>query len=95
MDRCLVSDVPGSGALVRVLKEAVWPAAGRTWSWSSCPGLGLTSPFIAGRTFLYLSPVSSPGEGNGNPLQYSCLETPLAEEPGTLQCTGSRRDQRD
>ena len=83
-------------AQVRSLSEsAVWRAAGRTWSWSSCPGLGLTSPFIAGRTFLYLSPVSSPGEGNGNPLQYSCLETPLAEEPGTLQCTGSRRDQQD
>ena len=22
------------------------------------------------------------GEGNGNPLQYSCLENPTAEEPG-------------
>ena len=27
----------------------------------------------------------SPGEGNGNPLQYSCLENPMAEEPGGLQ----------
>ena len=29
----------------------------------------------------------SPGEGNGNPLQYSCLENPLAwtEEPNKLQ----------
>ena len=24
----------------------------------------------------------SPGEGNGNPLQYSCLENPWTEEPG-------------
>ena len=32
----------------------------------------------------------SPGEGNGNPLQYSCLET-WTEEPGRLQCTGSQR----
>ena len=24
----------------------------------------------------------SPGEGNGNPLQYSCLENPCTEEPG-------------
>ena len=24
----------------------------------------------------------SPGEGNGNPLQYSCLENPMDEEPG-------------
>ena len=26
-----------------------------------------------------------PGEGNGNPLQYSCLENPWTEEPGWLQ----------
>ena len=26
----------------------------------------------------------SPGEGNGNPLQYSCLENPWTEEPGRL-----------
>ena len=25
-----------------------------------------------------------PGEGNGNPLQYSCLENPWTEEPGGL-----------
>ena len=24
------------------------------------------------------------GEGNGNPLQYSCLENPMEEEPGGL-----------
>ena len=32
----------------------------------------------------------SPGEGNGNPLQYSCLENPM-EEPGGLQSMGSQR----
>ena len=26
-----------------------------------------------------------PGEGNGNPLQYSCWEIPQTEEPGGLQ----------
>ena len=26
----------------------------------------------------------SPGEGHGNPLQYSCLENPWTEEPGGL-----------
>ena len=26
----------------------------------------------------------SPGEGNDNPLQYSCLENPMEEEPGGL-----------
>ena len=26
----------------------------------------------------------SPGEGNGNPPQYTCLENPMDEEPGGL-----------
>ena len=26
----------------------------------------------------------SPGGGHGNPLQYSCLENPMTEEPGQL-----------
>jgi len=33
----------------------------------------------------------SPGEGNGNPLQYSCLENPWTEKPGGLWSTGSQR----
>ena len=32
----------------------------------------------------------SPGEGNGNPLQYYCLENPWTEEPGRLQSMGSQ-----
>ena len=32
-----------------------------------------------------------PGEGNGNPLQYSCLRIPWTEEPGGLQSMGSQR----
>ena len=32
----------------------------------------------------------SPGGGNGNPLQYSCLEVPWTEEPGGLQSMGSQ-----
>ena len=31
----------------------------------------------------------SPGEGNGNPLQCSCLENPLETESGGLQSTGT------
>ena len=27
----------------------------------------------------------SPGEGNGNPLQYPCLKNPWTEKPGGLQ----------
>ena len=30
----------------------------------------------------------SPGEGNGTPLQYSCLEIPWIEEPGRPQPMG-------
>ena len=33
----------------------------------------------------------SPGEGNSNPLEYSCLEIPWTEEPGGLQSMGSQR----
>ena len=31
---------------------------------------------------------TSPGEGNGNPFQYSCLENSWTEEPGGLQSMG-------
>ena len=31
------------------------------------------------------------GEGDGTPLQYSCLENPWTEEPGRLQSMGSLR----
>ena len=37
----------------------------------------------------------SPGEGNGNPLQYSCLENSMTEEPGRLHCMGSQRLRHD
>ena len=36
-----------------------------------------------------------PGGENGNPLQYSCLENPMTEEPGGLQSKGSHRVRRD
>ena len=34
----------------------------------------------------------SPGEGNGNPLQYSCLEIPM--DRGALQAMGSMGSQK-
>ena len=37
----------------------------------------------------------SPGEGNGNPLQYSSCRIPWMEEPGRLQSTGSQRVRHD
>ena len=38
---------------------------------------------------------SSPGEGDGNTLQYSCLENPMEEESGRLRPTGSQKSQSD
>ena len=35
--------------------------------------------------------VRSPGEGNGNLLQYPCLENSWTEEPGGLQSVGSQK----
>ena len=32
-----------------------------------------------------------PGEGNGSPLQYSCLGNPRTEEPGGLQLKGLQK----
>ena len=44
---------------------------------------------------------STPGSGrslrggNGNPVQYSCLENPMAEDPGGLQSMASQRVRND
>ena len=38
---------------------------------------------------------TSPGVGNGNLLQYSCLEIPWTEEPGGLQSMGPQRVRHD
>ena len=37
----------------------------------------------------------SPGEGNGNPLQYSSLENPQTEKPGGLQSMKLQRVGKD
>ena len=37
----------------------------------------------------------SPGGGHGNPVQYSCLESPMDREPGRLQSMGSQRVRHD
>ena len=34
-------------------------------------------------------------EGDGTPLQYSCLENPMTEEPGGLQSMGSQKVRHD
>ena len=37
----------------------------------------------------------SPGEGNGNALQYSCLENPMDRDAGVLQSMGLQRVEHD
>ena len=48
-------------------------------------------PANAGDTGLIPGSGKSPGEGNGNPLQYSCLGNLLTEEPGGPQSMGLYR----
>ena len=58
------------------------------------PGVsdGKASSYNAGDPGLIPWSGRSPGKGNGNPLQYSCLENPMdREEPGRLQSMGSHR----
>ena len=45
----------------------------------------------AGDVGLIFGSRRSPGEGNGNPLQYSCLKAPWTEKPGELSLEGSQR----
>ena len=46
----------------------------------------------AGDPALILRLGRSPGEGNGNPLQYSCLGNPWTEEPARLQSMGGHKE---
>ena len=48
-------------------------------------------PANAGDVGLFPGWGRSPGGGHGNPVQYSCLENPWAEEPDGLQSMGPQR----
>ena len=52
---------------------------------------GKESAYNAGDMGLIPGSERSPGKGNGNPLQYSCLGNPRTEETGGLQSTGLQR----
>ena len=79
------------------------PTAFRTLT----PGSSIPHPEISdmptelsGKPFIYyiLLFIYIPGEGNGNPLQYSCLQNPggaWTEEPGRLQSLGSQTVEHD
>ena len=50
-------------------------------------------PASAGDASLTPGSGRSPGEGNGNPLQYSSQEIPWTEEPGGLQSVKLQKNQ--
>ena len=52
---------------------------------------GKTSAYSAGDLGSIPASGRSSGEGNGNPLQYSCLKIPWTEERSRLQSMGSQR----
>ena len=52
-------------------------------------------PANAGDTGSISGSGRSPGEGNDNPLQYSCLGNPWTEEHGRLQSMGLQRARHD
>ena len=59
------------------------------------PGGSVVKIDNAGHVSLIPGLGRSPGGGNGNPLQYSCLEIPWIEEPGGLQSMGLERVRQD
>ena len=54
-------------------------------------GLSELVPLDTGDTSSIPASGRSSGGGHGNPLQYSCLENPMTEEPGGLQSIGWQR----
>ena len=55
------------------------------------PGGSVVKIDNAGHVSLIPGLGRSPGGGNGNPLQYSCLEIPWREDPSGLQSIGWQR----
>ena len=65
-------------------REREWAFLGAQWQ-KTLPA----NPGDSGHVCLIPGSGRSPGGGNGNPLQRSCLENPMEEEPGWLQATES------
>ena len=59
-----------------------------------CGAVVKNPPVNDGDAGLIPGPGRSPGIGNGNPFQYSCLGNPT-EEPDRLQTMGSQRLRHD
>ena len=48
-------------------------------------------PHLAVSTILIPEPGRSPGEGNGNPLQFSCLENPMGRGAWQARVHGGKK----
>ena len=71
------------------------PGKSRGWrSLVGCNPWGRKESDTTERLHFHFS-LSCIGEGNGTPLQCSCLENPMEEEPGGLQSMGSLRVRHD
>ena len=70
----------------------LFPESSKHYQWGF-PGSsdGKVSAYNVGDLGLIPGLGRSPGEGNGNSLQYSCLEILWTKEPGGLQSMGSQR----
>ena len=73
----------------QIWKAQQWPQDWKRSVFIPIPKKGNTKECSNYCTIALISHAS--GEGNGTPLQYSCLENPWTEEPGRLQSMGSRR----
>ena len=96
---CQDSPHPGTsgyqwGCACRLLGNlaAAWCGGAPWWRESALPSRPKMLSCFS-RAHLLFSSIFSLfyGEGNGNRLQYSCLENPWMEEPGGLQSMGSLR----
>ena len=86
----LTSEPPGKPLEYSLIKTK----QGIPWWSSGFPGGSVSKEYIrdAGNPGSIPGLGRSPGEGNGNPLQYSCLGHPMdREDPGQLQSMGLQR----
>ena len=74
--------VVSSCDLIQKKQDLLWALMGLLtlgWDWEGSPGFSVVKNLAtsAGDVISILDPGRSPGEGNGNPLQYSCLENSM------------------
>ena len=67
----------------------------RNWCDVTCSSDSKVSAYNVGDLGLIPGSGRSPGEGNSNPLQYSCWKIPRTKDPGGLQSMGLQRVRHD